>query len=278
MHRGDSLAWPGEAQRREERRAEARLAKGIQRLDETKLYHINTLTREQRRLHRDLLNMRAGNIWRKGFTGLGSQPFNHDPAHPMCYNRTQLPTIPLSGKDTKRHRPLKPQSGYSLQARVQEFITNGDGRVDSSAAPLCLPDLKLQPGAAIPSNSTTQGDDRDEGKTEREKGKDGQREKERHRETKKEKEREKDKDKEVEMEKEIDTQTLPPADAPLVPFELLAPDGRLRTVHTLPNFGQALAEARKARYIRHRGKPPSERELTIREIFSRSPKPSHPLF
>ncbi|KAG5275976.1 hypothetical protein AALO_G00126570 [Alosa alosa] len=236
MHRGDSLAWPGEAQRREERRAEARLAKGIQRLDETKLYHINTLTREQRRLHRDLLNMRA---------------------------------------DTKRHRPLKPQSGYSLQARVQEFITNGDGRVDSSAAPLCLPDLKLQPGAAIPSNSTTQGDDKDEGKTEREKG---QREKERHRETKKEKEREKDKDKEVEMEKEIDTQTLPPADAPLVPFELLAPDGRLRTVHTLPNFGQALAEARKARYIRHRGKPPSERELTIREIFSRSPKPSHPLF
>ena len=174
-------------------------------------------------------------------------------------------------------RPLKPPSGYSLQARVQEFISNGDSRAESSTAPLCLPDLKMQPGAAIASNSTTQGDG-DEGKAERDEGKDGQRERERDRETKKEKEREKDQNKEVEMEKETDTQTLSPADSTLIPFELLAPDGRLRTVHTLPNFAQALAEARKARYIRHRGKPLSERELTIREIFSRSPKPSHSLF
>ncbi|KAL2089332.1 hypothetical protein ACEWY4_014020 [Coilia grayii] len=273
MRRGESLAWPGEAQRREERRVEARLAKGLQRLDEAKLYHINTLTREQRRLHRDLLNLRAGNIWRKGFTGgLGSRPLNHDHT---CYNRTELPTIPLSGKQTERHRLLKPQSGYSLQARIQEFISNGDIKADGSTAPLCLPDLKMQPGAVITSNSTTQGET-DEGKAEREKGRDAHKEKERDTEGKTEKER--DKDNEEEMVKETHTQMLSAADTSLVPFELFAPDGRLRTVHTLPNFAQALAEARKARYIRHRGKPPSEKELTIGEIFSRSPKLSHSRF
>lgn len=47
-----------------------------------------------------------------------------------------------------------------------------------------------------------------------------------------------------------------------------APDGQLRMVHTLPNFVQALTEARKARYIRHRGQPLCERELSIREIFA----------
>lgn len=59
-----------------------------------------------------------------------------------------------------------------------------------------------------------------------------------------------------------------PSSPVLFPSEMLAPDGHLRTVHTLPNFAQALAEARKARYIRHRGQPLCERELSIREIFS----------
>lgn len=61
-----------------------------------------------------------------------------------------------------------------------------------------------------------------------------------------------------------------PSSPALFPSEMLAPDGHLRTVHTLPNFAQALVEARKARYIRHRGQPLCERELTIREIFSQA--------
>lgn len=60
MRRGDWLPWPGEAQKRDERRAEARLAEGLQRLDQAKHYHINTLTREQRKIHRDLISIKTG--------------------------------------------------------------------------------------------------------------------------------------------------------------------------------------------------------------------------
>lgn len=64
-----------------------------------------------------------------------------------------------------------------------------------------------------------------------------------------------------------------PYSTPLSPlFDTHAPDGQARMVHTLPNFVQALAEARKARYIRHRGLPLYERELSVREIFSSNSK------
>lgn len=62
MRRRDWLPWPGEAQRREEKRAEARLAEDLQRLDQAKHYHLNTLNREQRRLHRDLISVKTG-VW-----------------------------------------------------------------------------------------------------------------------------------------------------------------------------------------------------------------------
>lgn len=62
MRRRDWLPWPGEAQRREEKRAEARLADDLQRLDQAKHYHLNILNREQRRLHRDLISVKTG-VW-----------------------------------------------------------------------------------------------------------------------------------------------------------------------------------------------------------------------
>lgn len=60
MRRADWLVVPSEAQRREERRAEARLADGLQRLDEVKRYHLNTLTREQRAIHKHLISIKTG--------------------------------------------------------------------------------------------------------------------------------------------------------------------------------------------------------------------------
>ncbi|KAI2651820.1 Coiled-coil domain-containing protein 190 [Labeo rohita] len=105
MRRGDWLPWPGEAQRRDERRAEARLAEGLQRLDQAKHYHLNTLTREQRRLHRDLISIKTGNPWKRGLHSLGLQPSNNDVVRPAAsYKRTQLPIIPVAGKETDSHR------------------------------------------------------------------------------------------------------------------------------------------------------------------------------
>ena len=45
------------------------------------------------------------------------------------------------------------------------------------------------------------------------------------------------------------------------------PDGSLRTMHTMPDFSQSVAEAKKARYIRHKEKQSYETELSVREIF-----------
>ncbi|XP_051868979.1 uncharacterized protein LOC127568824 [Pristis pectinata] len=55
--------------------------------------------------------------------------------------------------------------------------------------------------------------------------------------------------------------------------EFYAPDGLPRTMHTMPSFHEAFAEARKARYIRHRSKTDDEKELSISEIFRKCSGP-----
>ncbi|XP_016385454.1 uncharacterized protein LOC107721802 [Sinocyclocheilus rhinocerous] len=280
MRRGDWLPWPGEAQRRDERRAEARLAEGLQRLDQAKHYHLNTLTREQHRLHRDLISIKTGNPWKRGLHSLGLRPSNHDVGHPAAsYKKTLLPSIPMAGKETDSHR------SSSLQARVQEFISNGEKRAEHSSETLCLPDLKRQPVISL--TTTSANTEREESK---EREVDGEQDRERgshmelgevvkDREKDSQKEREwmllREREKDNERGAEINGNRCPTSSVSF-PSEMLAPDGHLRTVHTLPNFAQALAEARKARYIRHRGQPLCERELTIREIFARDSRaPAH---
>ncbi|XP_062858202.1 coiled-coil domain-containing protein 190 [Trichomycterus rosablanca] len=283
MRRADWLVVPSEAQRREERRAEARLADGLQRLDEVRRYHINTLTREQRAIHRHLLALKAGNRWRNLNT-VGFQPTSQNHSHPAVpYKKTLLPIIPPSGREAERHRSGKPQSVCSLQARVQEFISSGESRVDNSTVPFCLPDLKLQP-----TNCTTlppAASDRDNG---RNRDRDGQREAHRDRdrqgprseqttETFSYEENQRENELIVAGDKNREREDMEVTMSPSTPSSVsqyVAPNSHKRMVHTLPNFAQALVEARKARYIRHHGQPLCEKELSIREIFSKNSKDS----
>lgn len=53
---------------------------------------------------------------------------------------------------------------------------------------------------------------------------------------------------------------------------LYNPDGSLRTVHMLPDFKAAFREAKKARYVRTRGKQWFEKELSIKDIFDKNLK------
>ncbi|XP_026147206.1 uncharacterized protein ccdc190 [Carassius auratus] len=277
MRRGDWLPWPGEAQRRDERRSEARLAEGLQRLDQAKHYHLNTLAREQRRLHRDLISIKTGNPWKRGLQSLGLRPSNHDVVRPAAsYKRTLLPIIPIAGKEIDSHR------SSSLQARVQEFMSNGEKRAEHSFETLCLPDLKQQLVTSLTATSTD---------TEREESKeremDGEQDRNRgaHVDIVRDREKDSQKDREWMLLREREKVNESgaevhgnrcPSSPVTFPSEMLAPDGHLRTVHTLPNFAQALAAARKARYIRYRGQPLCERELTIREIFARDSRaPAH---
>lgn len=176
-------------------------------------------------------------------------------------------------------RSIKPQPVSSLQARVQEFISNGEKRAEHSTETLCLPDLKRQSVNSISTTTT---------KREESKEKEMYGDHEMQKDTEKKGRMEvgevlRNREKDIEMEwmllkkrdiaigVEINGNRCPSSFVSF-PSEMLAPDGHLRAVHTLPNFAQALSEARKARYIRHRGQPLCERELTIREIFSQDPK------
>ncbi|KAK6314035.1 hypothetical protein J4Q44_G00154940 [Coregonus suidteri] len=262
--------WQGsEAQRREEHRAQARLQRGLQRLEQATSYHLNTLTTEQRRLHRDLLNIRTGTSWRRSLHPLVSRPVNPDPSHLSMPYRTTLPTIPRATKDPEKHRSVKAVCGGMsgpavLQARVHDFLCSSADtqrhRAESSVAPLCLPDLKLQPAAALTSTGLGERGEEEgrEGRAERERedvrGREG-------RATRKKEEENGRTDRDREKE-----EYYPP---PPPPSDSLTADGRPRTLHLLPDFNQSLAEARKARYIRYRGRPPCERELSITEIFTR---------
>ncbi|XP_019357560.1 PREDICTED: coiled-coil domain-containing protein 190 isoform X2 [Gavialis gangeticus] len=57
--------------------------------------------------------------------------------------------------------------------------------------------------------------------------------------------------------------------------EAFGPESHFRTMHTRPSFLELYAEARKARYIRHKGIPDSERELSLQEIFGHEDNLEH---
>ncbi|KAK3516508.1 hypothetical protein QTP70_019895 [Hemibagrus guttatus] len=278
MRRTDCLVWPSEAQRREERRAEARLAYGIQRLDEAKRYHLNTLTREQQALHRHLIALKTGNRWR-GLNAVASRPSNHLSNPSVSYNKTRLPIIPPADRETNRNRSRKLEPICSLQARVQDFLSSGENRADNTTVPVCLPDLKPHPPSmlppASPARENKEGDD-GQNKKHRARGREGRKSALETHGFSSDGQREYDKTGEGYTEKEEEMNVAMPYSTPLSPLsDTHAPDGQLRMVHMLPNFVQALAEARKARYIRHRGQPLCDRELSIREIFASNSRDTH---
>ncbi|TRZ01670.1 hypothetical protein DNTS_006152 [Danionella cerebrum] len=255
MHRGD---WSSsEAQRRKEKRSEVRLNQGLQRLDKAKLYQLNTLNQEQRRLRKDLSAIISGNAWKRGLLNLERRSSNHDSTHPAySYKRTTLPIIPARDPDSHRNT--------SLQSRVQDFISSKEKRTEHSPEILFLPDLKCQPLTSLTTTSTNP--DREESMERvviEEQNNEANMEVVRNREKVGQEEmdgmREKD---------NVQSNMCQSSVGSFIP-EMLAPDGHLRTVHTLPNFARALAEARKARYIRHRGKPLCEKELSIQDIFTK---------
>ncbi|KAL1022525.1 hypothetical protein UPYG_G00028840, partial [Umbra pygmaea] len=145
-----------EALRREERRAQARLQGGLQRLEQVTNYHLNTVTAEQRRLRNDLISIRIGNSWKRRLQPLVAQSFSPNHGHPSMPSRTTLPTIPRAIRESEKQRLLKPACGgvscpAALQARVHDFLCSAESAetqincAERSVAPLCLPDLKPQP-------------------------------------------------------------------------------------------------------------------------------------
>lgn len=187
----------------------------------------------------------------------------------MTKNSSNAAFIPFS-----LCRSGKPQSICSLQARVQDFLSSGENKADNALVPVCLPNLKPQPPSklppATPERENKKGNRDGQNKKQRARGRDTQRSAlEEHGFNSKDNQLENDQIAGRCTEKEEEINVTVPYSTPRSPLsDTHAPDGHLRTVHTLPNFAQALAEARKARYIRHRGQPLCERDLSVRDIFS----------
>ncbi|KAK7095114.1 coiled-coil domain-containing protein 190-like [Littorina saxatilis] len=56
-------------------------------------------------------------------------------------------------------------------------------------------------------------------------------------------------------------------DGPAFDADHYNPDGSIRTVHKMPKFADAYAEASKARYIRHKSPTDREKELSVHQVF-----------
>ncbi|MGH0140907.1 UNVERIFIED_CONTAM: hypothetical protein FKN15_031866 [Acipenser sinensis] len=232
-----------EAEDRDAKRVEARLLSRLHRLDGVRLYHVNTMAREQRRIQRDLSGMRQGSSCRSSGAICSDYERAHHP--PGAPKRAFLPTIPggaTSKPDGLRSQKLTPLQGggqaipaglsHTLQARINEFNGVGRGKGGPELVSVVTAGegwLSEDSGGGVKRSPAPQR-----------------------------------------------SVSLPPVSPLLDPSRLdldaLAPDGSLRTLYTLPSFSEALAEAGKARYIRHRGIPDSERELSIQDIFSRAPE------
>ncbi|XP_007893833.1 coiled-coil domain-containing protein 190 [Callorhinchus milii] len=298
-----------EAEHREAKRAEARLMNQLNDLDEAQAYYVNAMSKEQRRVQRDLMRVVHG-YSKKTACSFGSSFFaNVTPnKENFCSNKIILPTIPAV-KDqtlnkeseairTQRYRSAKVDSvktpadpSVALQTRINEFLNRISSKKDKSSG-----QVEEEEGRA----STPSGPHRPKPEAsisdinmlevkhsiakrlsssvravaaEAPKQREGQAGSQ---------------TSQVESEgrgnwnvgtsdlagKQINS--VCPAISPqlsvlpenqTLDMELYTPDGLPRTMYTMPTFSEAFAEAKKARYIRHRVMPDSERELTIAEIF-----------
>ncbi|XP_043941338.1 coiled-coil domain-containing protein 190-like [Protopterus annectens] len=287
-----------DVERRDERRDEVKLKKGLNNLEEAHQYHMNTMMREQRRIQKDLSRIRQGYsknkpVFRTWAPGAERERSSIGP------KKTLLPTISSGGGTespgwrTQRSFSTKKSifnitagQPHTLQMRINSFIEDVSSRKDlkstaqtpevperistpigmrkvkteSSIADINMSNIKLSIAKRLsisrePSQEGFTSDNSTNVASVNQ-----------------------DKASEDGNAREVFQQnaSLQPLsnflENPDIDTEAFAPDGNLRTMHTLPNFMDSLAEAKKARYIRYRGFPESERELTVTEIFGQERK------
>ncbi|XP_018428780.1 PREDICTED: coiled-coil domain-containing protein 190 [Nanorana parkeri] len=271
---GNNVDKQWEAERRGAKRAEVRLNNGIQEIKEAQSYHINSMTKEQKRLQKDLMRIRQATV--RKTTSPTSVKENHKTGSQFKDERTRnQPTSLPEGQ------VIASGSSMTLQMRINDFMDGVNSRntkedsevvqrneVEYSVSGTSTTD-SMAPDASISSvkESTNSKSNSKQGKS-------------------------------SELPIDSDDKTLPsvvkslnedvamkpPAlgpqymrrrsslfkDKPLFDEEIYAPDGVLRTQHTMPDFMESLEEAKHARYIRHKVKPDSEKELSVAEIFQRN--------
>ncbi|KAM7162918.1 coiled-coil domain-containing protein 190 [Macrochelys suwanniensis] len=284
MAEGDpSRRW--ELERRDVKQAEARLSHGLQDLEEARLYHMNSIIKEQRQIQKELQKLQQGNSRKKAHATLGdlSQEVGKKPALPtLPTSSSQQPsnsraerlraprsTLPkMEGPTRAVQSPLQHQTcnrdvlddaGQESSGRHGSTSTRTQTKAASSITDINLSDLRhsvarrlsISANPAEKEETSSQGE-LGTGPTVLPHG---------------------------QAEARRDTMPKPTSCTerrkPSLGYEKLssdtdayAPDSsHLRPTHSRPGFLELYAEARKARYIRHKGIPASEKELSLQEIF-----------
>ncbi|XP_063796334.1 coiled-coil domain-containing protein 190-like [Pseudophryne corroboree] len=283
-----------EADRRGAKRAEARLSNGIHDIEEAQHYHMNSMTREQKRLQKDLIRIKQATAKKITNPRNVKQNFKSESSQmpgTMTGKRGQPTSLDLHGVSTRRNQPVSsPEipvvasgSSMTLQMRINDFmdgVGNRKGKTESlsvqrnGAEPSLsgpnMIDAKVSAGRRLSISSVT--DDTTSKNDVRAKSSGLQPD---------------TSDKTFGSTRKSVTEDTPSKQAlvslqfvrqrrsslfkekPIFDEEIYAPDGALRTLHTMPDFMDSLEEAKSARYIRHKIKPEAEKELSLGEIFQK---------
>ncbi|XP_077308750.1 coiled-coil domain-containing protein 190 [Lithobates pipiens] len=272
---GNTADKQWEAERRGAKRAEARLSNGIQEIKEAQNYHINSMTKEQKRLQKDLIRIKQATL--RKTTSPTTAKENHKSSFQNESTRNQPAAHPEG-------QVVASGSSMTLQMRINDFMDGVSTRkakagsevtqqneAASTVSDTSTTDSKVSSARRLSISSVKEGTTSKNGSM-----------------------------RGISSELPIDSgnktlpsmvkssneevQIKPPVlgpqfmrrrsslfkDKPLFDEEIYAPDGVLRTRHTMPDFMESFEEAQRARYIRHKDKPESEKELSLAEIFQRN--------
>ncbi|XP_077188686.1 coiled-coil domain-containing protein 190 [Paroedura picta] len=271
----DFRRW--EEKRRDVKRAEIQLSRGLRSLEEARVSYLNSMTKEQRRLQQELQKLQKSRSKQKLSLSTGRIGINM--TLPLLPHQTRRDN---SSRDAERRSRRKIRPGGpadTSQAPSHPHNSNVTGWVEDGSGH--LPPLKTQDQTSVADSEVTalnntitkqlsisaetmEGEEPD-GRQEQGKG--------------------------LTTEETRDAgpkyprtkfMNLPVKRRPSLVHERLildteayAADGHLRTMYSRPDFLKVYTEARKFRYIRHRNIPAWEKELSLQEIFGHKPPIEH---
>ncbi|XP_034979494.1 coiled-coil domain-containing protein 190 isoform X2 [Zootoca vivipara] len=277
-----SRRW--EAERQDVKRAEARLIRGLQHLEEARLSYLNSMMKEQRRLQQELMRMQKSRSKQKLSVGPGHRSI-----------KLALPLLsPRAGQDYSRfqdaaqrskRKTLPKAGGFPGTSQPSLYLQKPDGDVARNEEDRKghLPPLNVKGQNTIADRDIATLEDSiakqlcissEAGEGEEADGIEGQ--------------GKGPAEKETRTAGAQGTAATKPVtlrgkrrpslghEGLIMDPEAYAADGRLRTMYARPDFLKSYAEARKARYIRHHKNAPAwEKELSLQEIFGHKKTMQH---
>ncbi|XP_058034037.1 coiled-coil domain-containing protein 190-like [Ahaetulla prasina] len=277
---GASRHW--EAKRRDVKRAEARLTLGLRSLEEARLYYLNTMTREQQRLQQELLRLQKSCSKQKFSLGPGHIHFKATFPLPPSLVVQNSGDFHYTGLRSQRKTLSKTgEVAWTKQSPTHPWKLSGDvsgceGKRMGHLPPLEAKDPNVADDRAMSSlkdsmakqlNISAESVDRTD--IIEEQGKDSMKEEPRDSQAKDTMTITKSINLPENRRSSLDRERL------IMDPEAYAADGRLRTMYNRPDFLKSYGEVRKARYIRHKGIPTWEKELSLQDIFGHKKPMEH---